>query len=219
MEANHLATLCHNWFTIPEPLQFTGDDLNNALLKDPAFKLDIAAEKSAPNRFGIYRDTYRPRDTNKRTYCYYLCDPNGEECVKSPPVGKKWYDTLPEDFAKEMQALERATRNQEQRQLPLEVLDLVTKANALVQDRSKIENERESKRRRVMTSADDTVEREDESEEDEDGNESSAPPEQTTSGPEPPRLAPGYNIWWDSTEAQKLFNASKEKETAVDRVE
>jgi hypothetical protein len=44
--ADHLATLCHKWFTIPEPLKFDGKDLNNALLKDPAMKLDIEAEKS-----------------------------------------------------------------------------------------------------------------------------------------------------------------------------
>jgi hypothetical protein len=50
--------LCHKWFTIPEPLQFNGNDLNNALQKDPALKLDIKAEKSAPNQFGIYHDTY-----------------------------------------------------------------------------------------------------------------------------------------------------------------
>jgi hypothetical protein len=37
--------------------------------------------------------------------------------------------------------------------------------------------------------------------------------------PESPQLAPGYNVWWDSMDAQKLFNASKEKETAVDRLE
>ena len=55
--ADHLATLCHKWFTIPEPLQFNGDDLNNALLKDPALKLDMKAEKLAPNQFGIYHDT------------------------------------------------------------------------------------------------------------------------------------------------------------------
>jgi cellobiose-specific phosphotransferase system component IIA len=30
----------------------------------------------------------------------------------------------------------------------------------------------------------------------------------------PPQLAPGNSIWWDATEALKLFNASKENETA-----
>jgi hypothetical protein len=50
---------------IPKPLQFNADDLNNALLKDAALKLDMKAEKSAPNQFGIYHDTYRPKDTNE----------------------------------------------------------------------------------------------------------------------------------------------------------
>ena len=48
---------------IPEPLQFNANDLNNALLKDPALKLDMQAEKSAPNQLGIYHDTYRPKET------------------------------------------------------------------------------------------------------------------------------------------------------------
>jgi hypothetical protein len=39
---------------IPEPLQFDGNDLNNALRKDPALKLDIDAEKSARYQLGIY---------------------------------------------------------------------------------------------------------------------------------------------------------------------
>jgi hypothetical protein len=55
--ADHLATLCHKWFTIPEPLQFDGNNVNNVLRKDPALKLDILAEKSAPNQFVIYHDT------------------------------------------------------------------------------------------------------------------------------------------------------------------
>jgi hypothetical protein len=92
--ANHIATLCHKWFTIPEPLLFNGNDLNNALLKDPALKLDIKAEKLAPNQFGTYHDTYWPGDTNRKTQCYYLCDSDGNESVSSPPVGK-WYDTIP----------------------------------------------------------------------------------------------------------------------------
>jgi hypothetical protein len=147
--ADHLATLCHKWFTIPEPLQFNGSDLNNALLKDPALKLDIKAEKSAPNQFGIYHDRYRPRrnDENRtKTHCYYLCDP-GNECVLNPPVGKKWYDTVPQTFDEEIQALERASRNQRQRELPADVIDLVSKAKALVQERDKLENERPTKRR------------------------------------------------------------------------
>jgi hypothetical protein len=137
--ADHLATLCHKWFTIPEPLQFNGNDLNNALRKDPALKLDIKGEKSTPNQFGIYHDTYRPRrdDANRqKTHCYYLCDP-ANDCVINPPVGKKWYDTIPQVIDEEIQALERATRNKEQRQFPPDVIDLVSKAKALVQQRDK----------------------------------------------------------------------------------
>jgi hypothetical protein len=110
--ADHIATLCHKWFSIPGPLQFNGNDINNALLKDPALKLDIEAEKSALNQFGIYHDTYRQWDGKGRTHCYYLCDP-GNECVLNPPVGKKWYDTIP-DMVDKIQALERASRNKEQ---------------------------------------------------------------------------------------------------------
>jgi hypothetical protein len=112
--ADHLSTLCHKWFSIPEPLQFNGKDINDALRKDPALQLDIKAEKSIPNQFGIYHDIYRPMgptNTNRKTQCYYLCDP-GNECVLNPPVGKKWYDTVPKTFDEEIQALERASQNQ-----------------------------------------------------------------------------------------------------------
>jgi hypothetical protein len=100
---------------IPEPLQFNGNDLHSALLKDPALKLDIDKEKSKSNQFGIYHDTYRPRDANgrrTRTHCYYLCDPDSKECVNSPPVGKVWYDTIPSipELQKECEALARSTR-------------------------------------------------------------------------------------------------------------
>ena len=135
---------------IPEPLQFNGNDLNNALLKDPALKLDIVAEKSAPNQFGIYHDTYRQRKAN-RSHCYYLCDPDGKECVNSPPVGKAWYNTIPQKLD-EIQALERATRNKEQRQFPADVIDLVCKANLLVHERDKLESERKTKKRRLIES-------------------------------------------------------------------
>jgi hypothetical protein len=196
------------------------------LLKDPALKLDIEADKSAPDQFGIYHDTYRPKDVNRRTHCYYLCDPDGKECVKSPPFGTAWYETVPQIFD-EIQAPERETRNKAQRHFPADVIDLVSKANALVHERDdKLENERATKRRRLLhITASDSVdslvgEGSDEIDRDtlSNGNESSAT-EQTMSGPEPPQLAPGYNIWWDSIKAQKLFNASKEKETAVDRLE
>ena len=140
--ADHLATLCHKWFTIPEPLQFNGDDLNNALLKDPALKLDMKAEKLAPNQFGIYHDTYRPKDTKRRNHCYYLCDPDCNEYLNSPPVGKAWYNTIPQ-MHDEIQALERATRNKEQRQFPPDVIDLVSKANhhTLLHKQDKLEDE------------------------------------------------------------------------------
>jgi hypothetical protein len=59
--ANHLASICHAWYSIPELLQFNENDLKNALQKDPALTLDIKAEKSSPNQFGIYHDTYRSR--------------------------------------------------------------------------------------------------------------------------------------------------------------
>ena len=71
------------------------------------------------------------------------------ECVKSPPIGKAWYDTIPE-LIEEIEALERATRNKEQRQFPADVIDLVAKAKALVQETDKVENERKTKRRRLV---------------------------------------------------------------------
>jgi tRNA uridine 5-carbamoylmethylation protein Kti12 len=40
----------------------------------------------------------------------------------------------------------------------------------------------------------------------------------SAAGPTPPQLPPGYNIWWDSTDAFMLFNANKDIQTAVDRV-
>jgi hypothetical protein len=221
--ADHLSTLCHKWFTIPEPLQFNGNDINNALRKDPALQLDIKAEKLAPNQFGIYHDVYRPMgptNTNKITHCYYLCDP-GIECVKSPPVGKKWYHTIP-DMVDEIQApLERASRNKEQRQFPADVIDLVSKAKTLVQERDTLENERPTKRRCLGDETNDS------------SNNSAEPmgitngcdfiddeaAYEAASGPRPPQLAPGYNIWWDSREAQKLFNVCKEQETVINRLE
>ena len=122
--ADHLSTLCHKWFSIPEPLQFNGNDINDALRKDPALQLDIKAEKSIPNQFGIYHDRYRPRrnDTNRTlTHCYYLCDP-GNECVLNPPVGK-CYDTIPSlpELQKECDAIACSARTT-QRELPHDVI-------------------------------------------------------------------------------------------------
>ena len=94
--ADHLSTLCHMWFTIPEPLKFNGNDLNNALLRDPALKLVFSAKKSAPNHLGIYHDTYRPDNASRSLRCYYLCDLEHKQCVENPPIGKVWYDTIPE---------------------------------------------------------------------------------------------------------------------------
>ena len=154
--ADHLATLCHKWFTIPEPLQFDGNNVNNVLQKDPALKLDILAEKSAPNQFVIYHDTYRQtRRGSGRLHCYYLCDPDGNECFNHPPVGMAWYDTAVPQVDSEIQVLEHVTRlvNKEQRQFPVDVIDLVAKTNALTQERdNKLENERKTKKRRLHES-------------------------------------------------------------------
>ena len=158
--ADHLAMLCHKWFTIPEPLQFNGNDLNSALLRDPSLKLDIKAEKSAPNQFGIYHDTFRPKrnDGNRQpSHCYYLCDPNANECVINPPVGKKWYDTIPQ-VTDEIQALGCATRNKEERQFPADVIDVVSKAKALVQERDKLDNEERQTKRRCLVASSDSCE-------------------------------------------------------------
>jgi hypothetical protein len=88
----------------------------------------MKAEKSASNQFGIYHDTYRPKDTKRRNHCYYLCDPDGNEHVHSPPIGKAWYNTFPQ-LNDEIKALERASRNKEQRQFPPDVIELISIAN------------------------------------------------------------------------------------------
>jgi hypothetical protein len=111
-------------------------------------------------------------------------------------VGKVWYNTIPE-LIDEIQALECASQNKEQRELPADVIDLVAKAKALVQERDKLESEREIKRRGLHYSGDFTT------------ISSATVAEQTISGPEPPQLAPGHNIWWDSTEAQSFSMPGK----------
>ena len=90
----------------------------------------MQAEKSAPNQFGIYYDTYRPKDTKRRNHCYYLCDPNGNDHVQSPSLGKAWFLTIPE-IMDDIRALERATgtRKKGQRHFPPDVIDLVSIAN------------------------------------------------------------------------------------------
>ena len=42
---------------------------------------------------------------NGRLHCYHLCDPDHKECVKSSPIGKARYDTIPE-LIDEIEALE-----------------------------------------------------------------------------------------------------------------
>ena len=205
---------------IPEPLQFNGNDFNCDLLKGSALKLDIDAEKSASNQFGIYHDEYRPKaqDANRRrTHCYYLCDPDSKECVNSPPVGKAWYDTIPQIFD-EIQALERATRTL--RELPHDVIDIVARARYLAE-------ERPTKRARLDEEADNS------------SSLSSAttkspatlsttiellPPVVVVVSPEssPPapaqKLPAGSNIYWDSADAKNLFNAS-DNETSLHRLD
>jgi hypothetical protein len=143
--ADHLVALCHQWYTIPEPLQFNANDLNNALLKDPALKLDMQAEKSAPNQFGIYHDTYRPKDTKRRNHCYYLCDPDGNDHVQSTSLGKAWFTTMniPE-IMDDIRALGRATRHKEQRQFPPDVIDLVS----IAKNQEAVQCKRQDKERR-----------------------------------------------------------------------
>ena len=123
--AVHLVALFHEWYTIPEPLQLNANDLNNALLKDPALKLDMQAEKASPNQFGIYHNTYRPKDTKQRNHCYKLCNPDGSDHVQSTSLEKAWFTTIPE-MMDDIRALKRATRHKEQRQFPPDVIDLVS---------------------------------------------------------------------------------------------
>jgi len=183
-------------FTIPEPLKFNGNDLNNALLRDPALKLDMKAEKLAPNTFGIHYDTYRPRDTKRKTQCYYLCDPDCKEYVNSPPVGKAWYDTIPDIFD-EMQALECATRKKEQRQFPPDVIDLVSKAKhaALLHKRDNLEEDKRAAKRsrlfEITNSCHSTSKNSEQAETSIDGCNGGI---DENNGPKPPQLAPGYNI-------------------------
>jgi hypothetical protein len=131
--ADHLSTLCHKWFAIPEPLQFDGNDINDALRNVPALKLDIEAEKSSPNKFGIYHNMYRERKNgDRKNHNYYLCDPDGNECVINPPVGK-WYDTISSlsELQKECDAIACSTRTT-QRELLHDVIDIVSQATHLL---------------------------------------------------------------------------------------
>jgi hypothetical protein len=145
-----------------------------------------------------------------------LCDPERKECVKSPPIGKAWYDTIPE-LIDEIEALECLTRQQskEQIQLPADVVDLVSKAYALVHER---DNNSTNCPGEGNEGSDGSDEESNSRLDGKIGKESSAP-EQSKSGPTQPQLAPGFNIWWDSMCAQRLLNSSKERETVVDRLE
>jgi hypothetical protein len=145
-------------------------------------------------------------------------------------VGKAWYDTFPELIGK-IEALERASRNKEQRQFPTDVIELVSKANALIHERdNKQENMRSTKKRHLLHESDNSAnssnsqhgagrsggsdgsDKESNSRIDgNDGRNESLAPEQSKSRPNPPQLAPGYNIWWDSTEAIKLSMPRKRR--------
>jgi hypothetical protein len=67
-----------------------------------------------------------------------------------------WYDTVPQQVDSEIQVLERVTRlvNKEQRQVPVDVIDLVAnKTNALTQEQdNRQENERKTKERHLHES-------------------------------------------------------------------
>jgi hypothetical protein len=144
-----------------------------------------------------------------------LCDP-GNECVLNPPVGKKWYYTVPQTFDEEIQALERASWNQRQRELPDDIIDLVSKAKSLVQERDKLDNEEREAKRRCLVASTDSCEKS--SNFTVISNSSVNNSSEATSVPMPPQLPPGDSIWWDSMDAFMLFNGNKDIETAVDRV-
>jgi hypothetical protein len=93
------------------------------------------------------------------------------------------------------------------------VIDLVSKAKALVQQRDKLDNEKETKRRRLVASSDSCDESSNFTQTI--SNSSVDNSNEATFGPAPPQeleLLPGYNIWWDSMDAERLFNANKERE-------
>ena len=121
----------------------------------------------------------------------------------------------------EIQALERATRNKEQRQFPPDVIDFVSIAihKALQRKRQqKEEDERAAKRLcQESTPSHTTACHSNTSSSNQD--DTTPTTEDASRGTIRPQLPPGYNIWWESTEAFKLFNASKEKETTVDRLQ
>jgi hypothetical protein len=102
---------------------------------------------------------------------------------------------------------------------PANVIALVSKAKALVQESDKLDNAK----RRCLVDGNDSCDSNMGELMGIDGGDScdgNNGDEATTSGgPKPPQLAPGFNISWDSYDAQRLFNSSKERETVGDRLE
>jgi hypothetical protein len=194
----------HLYYDIPMQLKFNGNDLNNALRKDPAMKNDIKRDQKLPNVYGIYHDHYKPVGQN--IHCYYACKP-GEEYVHAPPTGNKWYDSIASipELQKECEAIARSTRKL--REFPHDVIDIVSRARHLE------EQERPTKRTRLDEDTDNASRL------------SSLVPSTETSkkslplevvGVAPPeslqpavqKLPAGTNIYWDSADARKLFGAS-----------
>ena len=215
--AEHWTALMHLYYDIPESLRFNGDDLKDELRRDPAMRIDIKRHHKLPNLHGIYHDQYRP-DKKKNIHCYYACKP-GEEHVHAPPTGK-WHDSIPSipELEKECQAVARSTRTQ--RELPHDVIDIISRVSHLAE-------ERPTKRTRL-----------DEEEADNSTSLSASlkstpalrsttiellplPPvvvEPPESSQPAPKLPDGTNIYWDSAEAKRLFNAL-DNETALDRLD
>ena len=67
-------------------------------------------------------------------------------------MGKKWYDTI-EDISNEIQALGCVTQNLEEQQFPADVIDLVSKAKAIVQERDKLVDNGQNAKRRCLLDA------------------------------------------------------------------
>ncbi len=166
----------------------------------------MKAEKLTSNQFGIYHDTYRPKDTKQRNHCYYSRDPDGNDQVNSPPIGKAWYNTFPR-LDDEIPALERATwNNKVQRQFPPGIIELVSNANQALQHKNQNNDDDERAAKGLhqseitttnYTACHSTRGCRSRSEEDCNGiilgevttGEDASP------GLAPPHLAPGYNIW------------------------
>ena len=138
----------------------------------------------------------------------------------------------------DIRALERATRSKEQRQFPPDVIDLVSIAKnqeAIQCQRQNIEEEDERAAKRVCCQ-DPTPTTSQHTEQvpacchsnhtsssiSSNRDEQETPTIITKTEQESdtkPQRPPGCNIWWQSKLAFKLFNASEDKETVLDRVE